>query len=233
MSTTMNRKALVIRIPTYRGYKNGVHNDTGFIWDLQDERERRKLDNHLKFLKEKNLLDLSPHHPERLNRSQRIALAIFGCGLFLDNRNRANPQGSQATGIDITFIRVEMAALYDLADKIENTDDDRGQKFLAEIGREKYNPWFRELLCCVGLARESFNQGRHDEAEELADRIIKLSTKEIACAYYRHLFNKIDSYWDRVQGSIRHHTLSKLDRLQQAQVKSAVDTSHIPTAQTI
>ncbi|KAH8686411.1 hypothetical protein BGZ61DRAFT_454447 [Ilyonectria robusta] len=153
MSTAINRKALVTYIPAHQGYESGFRHSTGFHWNLRDERERRKLDNHLKFLRERNLLDLSPHHPERLDRNQRIALAIFGCGLFLDDRNRANPQGSQATGIDITFIRIEMGALYDLADDIENTDDDRGQKFLAEIGREKYNPWFQELLCCVGLVR--------------------------------------------------------------------------------
>ncbi|KAL6402761.1 hypothetical protein AUP68_14097 [Ilyonectria robusta] len=82
-------------------------------------------------------------------------------------------------------------------------------------------------------ARRAFDEGRDNEGRELADRVIKLSTEEIARAYNQHLLSKMHSYWERVRISLGRNTLSTLSRLRQAHEDSAAETSQVVTAQTI
>ncbi|KAL6408601.1 hypothetical protein AUP68_07544 [Ilyonectria robusta] len=147
------RAALFRDNSLYPHYRSQLQHDVGFSQNLEDESERQKLNFLSSFLEKENLFELSPHHPQHLNGSQRIALAIFGCHLLLDNRTRVNGQENQTLVRSLVpYIRIEMGALYDLAKNINNPDP-RGQVFLQDIAGAQYDPWFQELLCCVGLVR--------------------------------------------------------------------------------
>ncbi|KAK7414022.1 hypothetical protein QQZ08_012556, partial [Neonectria magnoliae] len=82
-------------------------------------------------------------------------------------------------------------------------------------------------------ARLAFDEGRDREAEQLADRAMKLATEEIARAYHEHFLAKVESYWDGVRGRLGRSKTPSLCRLRRAQDESAADAGCIPTAQTI
>lgn len=82
-------------------------------------------------------------------------------------------------------------------------------------------------------ARQAFEDGREDEGGKLADRIIRLSSEEIARAYNQHLLAKMQSYWERVRNHLGRSELPALSQLKQAKEDSDAERSRIVTAQTI
>ncbi|KAH6995532.1 hypothetical protein BKA56DRAFT_569560 [Ilyonectria sp. MPI-CAGE-AT-0026] len=71
--------------------------------------------------------------------------------------------------ITTLITKVQVAAQESGLEDVENSNDARGQKFLEEIGRDVYDPWFQELLSCVGLVRMS-RPGRRAESNDLDPR---------------------------------------------------------------
>ncbi|KAI8676085.1 hypothetical protein NCS56_00495400 [Fusarium sp. Ph1] len=89
------------------------------------------------------------------------------------------------------------------------------------------------LLQHLEEARQLFEEGQQSRGKELAYKIAKITTQEIARAYNLHMLSKMESVWNRLRAKKGRSILPSLEGLKQTMEDSAAQASRKVTSQTI
>lgn len=86
------------------------------------------------------------------------------------------------------------------------------------------------LLQHLEEARQLFEEGQQSRGKELAYKIAKIATQEIARAYNLHMLSKMESIWNRLRAKKGRSILPPLEGLKQTMEDSAAQASRKVTS---